>query len=145
MSLYHWGSVYPWGENELPEGNKFLEQLTGQYSGFAGDDSPLPDFYSDYGILRGKPIAITETAAFYRPELPGSTGEEIKAKWWTQIFLPDLAVEYGQIKMINWFEWSKQESEVQAIVDWTVTRDPELLVQFTHSLPPYLRYAGEDC
>lgn len=29
MPLYHWGSRYPWGENELPEPNKLAEQLLG--------------------------------------------------------------------------------------------------------------------
>lgn len=29
MSLYHWGSVYPWGVNVVPEEGKFLQQLTG--------------------------------------------------------------------------------------------------------------------
>ena len=46
MSLYHWGATYPWGENELPEANKFTDQLTGTYVGANGDDSLLPDFYA---------------------------------------------------------------------------------------------------
>ena len=40
--------------------------------------------------------------------------------------------------MINWFEWSKFESEVNAQVDWTVTQDATASSQ---ALPTYLRFA----
>jgi hypothetical protein len=40
MSLYHWGSAYPWGENELPEPGKFVAQLRGNYNGANGDEPP---------------------------------------------------------------------------------------------------------
>ncbi|RWZ52413.1 hypothetical protein ELQ90_00135 [Labedella phragmitis] len=42
MSLYHWGSEHPWGENEVPEAGKFTAQLTGSYVGLNGDDSAVP-------------------------------------------------------------------------------------------------------
>ena len=31
MSLYHWGTSYPWGENEVPLRGKLVDQLTGRY------------------------------------------------------------------------------------------------------------------
>jgi hypothetical protein len=145
MSLYHWGSAYPWGENETPEPDKFIAQLTGEYRGLAGDETALPDFYADYGVGHGKPVAITETAAFFKPDISPSSSDEIKSSWWSQVFPADLADQYSQIKMINWFEWSKHETEVGAVVDWTVTRDPALLADFQAALPAYLRYAGEEC
>ncbi len=145
MSLYHWGSAYPWGENEVPEQDKFLQQLNGEYSGLAGDDSSLPDFYSDFGLEHGKPIAITETAAFYRFDMWGAPAEEIKVNWWGQVFTANLASQYSQIKMINWFEWNKYETEVKATVDWTVTRDADTLTKFRDAMPGYLLYAGQPC
>src|SRR5205823_9919968 len=71
MSLYHWGSAYPWGENEVPEPGKFLAQLTGAYAGANGDERLVPDFYAVYGEMHHKPVAITETAAFYAPAAGG--------------------------------------------------------------------------
>jgi hypothetical protein len=145
MSMYHWGSAYPWGENEVPEPDKFLRQLNGEYSGLGGDDSSLPNFYSSFGVEHRKPIAITETAAFYRSDMAGSPADEIKATWWGQVFTPSLASEYSQIKMINWFEWNKYETEVKATVDWTVTRNADILTKFRAAMPGYLRYAGQPC
>lgn len=74
MSLYHWGSKYPWSENELPEATKFAEQLTGNYAGANGDDSVLPDFYQVYGEQHGKPVAIPETAALLRTNIRRGIG-----------------------------------------------------------------------
>ena len=48
MSLYHWGSAYPWGENEIPEAGKLLAQVTGEYDGLNGDERAVPDFYGTY-------------------------------------------------------------------------------------------------
>jgi hypothetical protein len=43
--------------------------------------------------------------------------------------------------MINWFEWDKYETEVDARVDWGVTVDPALRVAFREALPDWLRFA----
>lgn len=80
MSLYHWGATYPWGENELPEPNKFADQLTGNYSGANGDDTLLSDFYAVYGQQHAKPVAIPETAALFAPEAGGAAGMDIKRR-----------------------------------------------------------------
>jgi hypothetical protein len=141
MSLYHWGSRYPWGENELPEPGKLAAQLTGAYRGFNGDDTPLTDFYADYSVARGKPLAITETAAFYAVGQGDDNEARLKQAWWQQVFDPELARTFPNLKMINWFEWRKFEAEVGDEVDWTVTRDPELLRAFQVALPSYLRFA----
>lgn len=143
MSLYHWGSTYPWGENELPEPNKFADQLTGDYKGANGDDSLLPDFYGVYGTQHGKPVAIPETAALFAPGSGGESENVIKEAWWSQLFSPTTHQEFPQLKMINWFEWDKDEVEVKGRVDWTVTNTPELREAFTAALPDWFRYGPE--
>ena len=133
MSLYHWGNTYPWGENELPEAGKFVAQLRGIYSGAGGDDTALPDFYGVFAEGHGKPLSITETAAFYAPGEPGAAPAEIKEAWWTQVFAAVDALP--GIRMVNWFEWSKFEGEVNHEVDWTVSREPGMAGRFAASLP----------
>ena len=142
MSLYHWGTVHPWGENERPEADKFTAQLTGVYNGTGGNDSDLPDFYGEYADGRGKPLSITETAAFYAPDVDGDAELELKRDWWQQVLAEDLSDRFPQLKVINWFEWRKVEAEVGSEVDWTVTQDPETLAAFQSAVPSYLRFAS---
>jgi hypothetical protein len=141
MSLYHWGASYPWGENELPEPGKFAAQLTGAYNGSGGDDTAVPDFYAEYASGRGKPLAITETAALYATAALGDDELDLKRSWWEQVLAPDLAAGFPQLKMINWFEWRKFETEIDGEVDWRVTGSDELRAAFTAALPSHLRFA----
>lgn len=146
MSLYHWGAAYPWGENELPEPGKFAAQLTGNYVGANGDDSLLPDFYRVYAEEHGKPVAIPETAALFAPAPApaGGAGEAaIKQAWWGQLFSPATTTAFPQLKMINWFEWDKNEAEVKGRVDWTVTNTAEIRDAFTAAMPDWLRYGPD--
>jgi hypothetical protein len=146
MSLYHWGAKYPWGENELPEPNKFADQLTGNYSGANGDDTLLPDFYHVYGEGHGKPVSIPETAALFAPGAGGEDELAIKQAWWGQLFDPATAAQFPQLKMINWFEWDKDEIEVKGRVDWTLTNTPAVRDAFTAALPDWFRYGPtESC
>ena len=134
MSLYHWGASHPWGENTPPDKGKFIGQLTGAYRG-PNNEPALPDFYRQYAVVRGKPIAIAETAALYNTERPGPDELRIKQDWWEQVFAADLLAAYPELRMINWFEWSKREPEIQnAVIDWGVTRNPELRAKFTAHL-----------
>jgi hypothetical protein len=136
MSLYHWGNAYPWGENEIPENGKFVEQLTGTYKGLNGDDSAIPDFYGIYYEDHGKPLAIPETAAFYDPAIGGADELSIKQLWWRQVFDPALLSSYPGIKMINWFEHEKTESEVGGkLIDWRALGTPTVAEQFRSDLP----------
>ncbi|MFJ4206960.1 glycoside hydrolase family 26 protein [Paenarthrobacter sp. NPDC089675] len=143
MSLYHWGAKYPWGENELPEANKFAEQLTGTYNGANGDDTLLPDFYGIYGTQHGKPVAIPETAALFAPGNGGEPELAIKQAWWNQLFAPATHRQFPQLKMINWFEWDKTEVEVKGRVDWTITNTPAIREAFTAALPGWFRYGPD--
>jgi hypothetical protein len=136
MSLYHWGNIYPWGENEIPENGKFMAQLTGTYKGLNGDDSAIPDFYATYYEQHGKPMAILETAAFYDPQGSGPEEIYIKELWWRQVFDPALLSSRPGIKMINWFEHAKTESEVGGkLVDWRALGTPTVADQFRADLP----------
>ncbi len=147
MSLYHWGSAYPWGESEMPEEGKFAAQLTGTYDGDNGDESMLPDFYADYGVGHGKPVAIPETAALVDDDIGSLRTLNIKRAWWQQVFDPSIRERFPQLAMVNWFEWNKVEPEVGSAVDWTVVEDPAVRAEFTAALPDWYRFAGKpgDC
>lgn len=135
MSVYHWGNQHPWGENEIPEAGKFIAQITGTYLGLDGDHRPVADFYQSYVEQHGKPMAVPETAALYNPDLGGDTELSIKQAWWWQVFSAEVAESIPGIKMINWFEARKHESEVGAVIDWTVTSNPVLLQAYLDDLP----------
>ncbi|GAA4192437.1 hypothetical protein GCM10022219_12660 [Microbacterium oryzae] len=143
MSLYHWGSAYPWGENEVPEEGKFAAQLTGTYSGLGGDDSAIPDFYAEYGERRDKPVAIPETAALVVERGEPESEAEIKRAWWRQVLAPETREVFPMLRMINWFEWTKLEPEVDDTVAWSVLSDEMTAAEFTSDLPEWLRFAGD--
>lgn len=135
MSIYHWGRKHPWGKNEVPEKYNFVDRITGRYRGMNGDERTVPNFYHIYVEQHHKPMAITETAALYNPAIGGDSERDIKQAWWRQIFNQQMAYDFPGIKMINWFEWQKFESEVDVVIDWGVTFDPELTKTFISDLP----------
>ncbi|MEO8510488.1 MAG: glycosyl hydrolase [Chloroflexota bacterium] len=144
MSLYHWGNVHPWGENEVPEPGAFVARLTGTYAGANGDETDLPDFYADYTIGHDKPMAITETAALWDPAGPGPSGAEITLAWFGQVFGTDVHARFPRLRMINWFEWRKDEAEVGRVIDWRLSADPQLARSLLTDVPPgWLRFADE--
>jgi len=143
MSLYHWGNQYPWGENEAPEPGKFAAMLTGSYRGANGDETAVPDFYATFAAGHGKPLAITETAAFYAPTAGGTGARAIKEHWWAQVLDPANTQRFPALKMVNWFEWDKYETEVSNRVDWTVTRDPQLAAAFRQAIPANYHFAAQ--
>jgi hypothetical protein len=141
MSVYHWGDAYPWGENEVPEAGKFVQLLRGTYDGDNGDDSAVPDFYAEYGAGMRLPVAVTETAALYVPGRGGASELAIKRAWWDQVFAPRNAHRLPWLKLVDWFEWRKDEPEVGTTVDWTATRSKRVRHAFTAALPGWLRFA----
>jgi len=141
MSLYHWGNTYPWGANVIPEPGKFLQQLTGTYNGAGGNDLAVPDFYANYGTDRDKPVAIPETAALTVASAGGADVLAIKEAWWGQLFDPAIPRDYPALKMINWFEWDKNEVEVKATVDWTATKDAKVREAYSAALPDWFTFA----
>ncbi|MFJ4262315.1 glycoside hydrolase family 26 protein [Paenarthrobacter nicotinovorans] len=141
LSLYHWGNTYPWGANVVPEQGKFLQELTGNYNGAGGNDLAVPDFYTEYGASRNKPVGIAQTAALTTDAADPATALAIKEAWWQQLFDPAIPRDYPALKMINWFELKKYEEEVQATVDWTATRDPEVRAAYASALPDWFTFA----
>jgi hypothetical protein len=136
MTLYHWGDAWPGGKNIVPEPDKFVAQLSGTYNGASGDDRGLPNFYNIYSEVHGKPMAIPETAALYNTSIDTGDSElDIKRAWWRQVFSPEVALKFPDIKLINWFEWRKPEAEVGgAIIDWTATINPTMRDAFVSDL-----------
>lgn len=143
LSLYHWGDAYPWGENELPEDGKFVAQLTGTYDGANGDETGTPDFYAVYAEQHDKPLAIVETAALFNTTEGGADELALKQAWWQQVFAAEVFDRFPRLRMINWFEWNKAESEIGGDrINWTVTQDSEMLAAFVADLPrDRLRFA----
>ena len=138
MSVYHWGTAYPWGENEVPEPGKFVALLTGEYRG----EEAVPDFYGEFADRRGKPLSVTETAALYSPDTGGADEWAVKQAWWDQVLDPAVYARLPRLASVNWFEWEKHEVEVGAVVDWGVTREGQLLDGFREALPETFVYAG---
>lgn len=143
MSLYHWGDVYPWGESSVPEPTKFVDQLTGGYVGLAGDESAVPDFYADYAEARDKPLAIPETAAFVTADAAPGTALEIKQAWWRQVLSEDVHQRLPRLRLVNWFDWDKHEAEVDAVVQWSLSGDPDVAAAFRADLPAWVRQAPD--
>jgi len=130
MSLYHWGTEWPWGENEVPAAGKFAALLGGSA---APAGTRTPDFYATWAEGHAKPLAIAETAAFYRPGTGGATEREIKLAWLEQALDPAMLARYPRLRLVNWFEWRKVEPEVNDTVDWRITADPELRAAFVRA------------
>jgi hypothetical protein len=140
MSLYHWGTKYPWGKNEVPQPGKLVDELRGRYLGPGVDETIVPDFYQVYGVQHGKPVAIAETAALYTPGGAGANELAVKRGWIDQVLSPTLVERLPRLKMVNWFEWRKYEPETGGIVDWTATSPGSVQRQFRSSIPDWARF-----
>jgi hypothetical protein len=135
LTLYHFGNAWPYGENEVPEPGKFAQQLRGTYTGngLYEDQSALPDFYQAFALGHGKPMAVTETGALYNetPPQPGATELDVKTAWVDQVYSAAARTAFPQVKMVNWFEVRKYESEASGIVDWRATANAAVLSALT--------------
>ncbi|MEV7635500.1 hypothetical protein AB0N71_04880 [Pseudarthrobacter enclensis] len=147
MSIAFWGTEPPWGENEIPAAGKLTDQLTGRDLGPRGDDSPIPDFYKIYGEMHGKSVAITDTAALYKPGNGAGADElSIKQAWWSQLFSEQFPVLFPRVKMVSWLEIVRTEDSAGGKVDWSVTSTPLIKDAFTKSLPAWLQFGPpEQC
>lgn len=145
MSVYHWGLVYPWGENEMPAEDTFPNLLTGQITGSHENEVVIPDFYATYAEGHDKPMGVFETAALYNPSAPGPSESELKSAWWSQVTDPTIRDSFPLLAMINWFEWKKDEPEVGGMIDWRLTAQPELARELLAEAPTgWLRLGGLD-
>ena len=128
LTVYHFGSVYPWGENEVPEDGKLLAKLRGTYTGLAGDESAAPDFAQVYGEATGLPLVVSETSALFSSgqDGAGASDADIKAAWVDQALSPDLAAALPALRLVVWFDQDKLEAETGVTTLWGVSRDEGL-------------------
>ena len=139
---YHWGNSWAWSENELPEPGQFNTQLTGTYNGLQGDQRGVPDFYARYAVAHNKPLAIAETSALYNmSRSDGASNYDIKMNWANQVFAPEVAAQFPRLKLLLWFEHAKEEIGTVGLLDWSVTRDPQILAGYQSVLPSRLIFA----
>jgi hypothetical protein len=128
LTVYHFGSAWPYGENEVPVTGKFLGALRGTWNGggVEEDQSAVPDFYGTYAEQHGKPLAISETGALYAqtPPVPGASQLDVKSAWLEQVMGASTRAALPRMKMVNWFEVKKYETETHSVVDWRVSADP---------------------
>jgi hypothetical protein len=143
LSLFHWGSTWPWGENAVPEPGKLVAQFTGTYDGLGGDDRALPDFYATYGDGYDKPVALPETGALWAPENAGAPEGAIKRTWWRQVFDPSLADRLPRLAMVAWVERELPPDRDLPAVDWRALRTPELAEAYRTDLPAWARWAED--
>jgi hypothetical protein len=136
LTLYHWGGAWPWGHNDIPETNKFVNQLTGKYNGLNGNDSMIPDFYATYAVGHHKPMALSETSSLYNEAQAGhgASNLELKSNWMGQVFDKANEKRFPLLKMENWFELEKQEEGIAGTVDWRATTDPQVLAALRAAL-----------
>jgi hypothetical protein len=139
MSLYHWGLVHPWGENEMPADGSFRALISG-----GSEAAPaLPDFYATYADGHRKPMGIFETAALFNPSEEGPDEAALKRAWWEQVTDAGIRASFPRLAMLNWFEWRKDEPEIGGVIDWRLTADPELARMVRAEGPDgWLRFGG---
>jgi hypothetical protein len=137
LTLYHFGDVYPWGENEIPAAGKLAAKITGTYKTGLVDETGVPDFYASYAVAHAKPFAISETAAFYNTaRTDGAAGLDFKSAWWKQLFDAGFAARFPLMKLAMWFEYTKVETEpTNQVIDWRATADPTILAPFRSAVP----------
>ncbi|AMM33532.1 hypothetical protein SA2016_2867 [Sinomonas atrocyanea] len=137
LSVYHFGTAYPWGKNTVPEPGKLIGKITGTYRSASVDETAVPDFYSLYADGHSKPFAICETGAFYNLSHPdGASALSIKKAWWDQLFEPQLRARFPRLRLAVWFEWIKQENQPgNPTVDWAATEDGATGQAFRSALP----------
>ena len=183
LTLYHWGSGYPYGRNAGPEPGKFAAQVAGTYQvrpskrpstrpfsrrltrsfaplpqGLLGDERGLPDFHAEYALNRGKPLAVSETAALYNPTDGDAAqlGEAgIKAAWLQQLMGLDggAAAPFPRLKLVMWFDFKKPEPAAGGVtVDWRILHTAALWDAFAAALaapvvrgPAYVQAALQAC
>ena len=106
MSVYIYGTSYPWSDNIVAPAGRFEEEIN------------YRNFYQLYGVQKNKPISISETAATFHintPLGPGVGELAVKQSWWRQyITNRDFWNRYPKIKLLCLFEFAKfEESKIK--------------------------------
>lgn len=143
LTVYHYGEVYPWGENTVPEPGKLAAKIDGTFKSAHADDTGVPDFYADYAERYDKPFAISETGAFFNTSRSdGASGLAIKRAWWEQLYDPELHKRYPRLQLAAWFEHSKVEMQPgNPVIDWRTTIDSATREPFVDAIPEHFNMA----
>ncbi len=108
MSIYSYGTVYPWSDNIIAPPGKFESILNDN------------DFYNAYAVVKNKPFMISETAATFHLTTPfvGASDLDTKQSWWKQFITnASFLQSYPKVKSICIFEFRKFE-ECKNIFSW---------------------------
>jgi hypothetical protein len=104
MSVYSYGTRYPWSDNILAPPGKVFDIIHEQ------------NFYDVFSIGKGKPFMITETASTFHtntPLGPGVGDLAVKASWWRQFITNATFLEtHPMLKGICLFEFMKYEESM---------------------------------
>jgi len=142
LTLYHFGYRYPWGANTIPEPDKFVRKITGDYPD-PETSTRSPNFYELYAVRHHKPMAISETSALFNAArcCDGPSNLEIKTAWWRQITADDIPTRFPALRLITWFEEDKREADAAgALVSWSITTDPQIRKSITGTVPAWLEF-----
>lgn len=84
LAVMHYGSSFPFVENERPPVGRLVAQLTGRFSYPDQSHREQRDFYDRFVARIGKPMVL-QTAALYLPGQPGDSELAIKRAWFHQV------------------------------------------------------------
>ncbi|KAI9208485.1 glycoside hydrolase superfamily [Polychytrium aggregatum] len=129
MSIYWKGpaSTWPFETNMLCVGNYLIQILNG--GGTEGGNPSYP-FYNTYASGKNKPMAISETAAAIHligngvPLSPGPGQLAVQQSYWAEYMTNSTFLDlFPKIKLLNLFEFKKNETETSGTQQVTVLRD----------------------
>jgi hypothetical protein len=137
LSTYHFGLVFPWTKNDLPQPTKFVDLVTGTNGNgnYTADKGGI-NFYNLYSAAKGKPFMITESGASYHTKLlatgaalpPGPGEMPIKKAFWNQYLTnPAIQSQFPLLKGICLFEFIKDEELTER--DFFITK-PGIVEEF---------------
>ncbi|KAI8822567.1 glycoside hydrolase superfamily [Fimicolochytrium jonesii] len=143
VSLYYFGTVFPWNANVVPPSTyirNILDGVQGVETSAANRTISEFDFYDKYASSRGynKPMMISETASAFHvywygyPNVtidPGPGELAIKQSIWREYITNEtFFAAHPRIKGICLFEWAKNEE--QTFRDYRITWNSTILNAF---------------
>ena len=130
MSLYHWGTAYPWGRERGAGRRQVRRPAARAVPPRRRRRARRPR------LLRRVRLDPPQTGRHHRdrrPRRPGPRwrqGDGRQAGVVAPGLRPRLADALPRLKMVSWFEWAKYEPEVKGKVDWAVTRETPAAQRF---------------
>lgn len=114
-----------------PRDGAFRSRVKEVY-GYEGGDSGRDPFYDRFAVANDLPMLV-DTGAVWLPDPEGDPEIQIKRTWWRQVL--KASRDFPQIGGILWLEERRPEAEVRdRVVDWRVTRTPELSLALLRDL-----------